>query len=175
MHPTTVPARDEAAEYYFNYIDLVPAGDIYATLDRQRADVNEMLATIPEHKVHYRYAPGKWSVCETLCHLNDTERVFQFRALWFARGLDSPLPSFDQTVAVNGAAAESRSWQSHLDEFDAIRVSTLHLFGHLPPDAWMRAGRASDNPFTVRAIAYIIAGHTAHHVAILRERYLIEA
>jgi hypothetical protein len=98
--------------------------------------------------------------------------VFTFRALWFARRFDSPLPSFDQDVAVSTAGADSRPWQSHRDEFSAVRRATLELFRNLPSDAWMRRGVASGNPFTVRALAYITAGHVAHHNRILRERYL---
>ena len=106
--------------------------------------------------------------------MNDTERLFVFRALWFARGFDSPLPSFDQNLAVSMAGADDRSWDSHVEEFRAVRVATLAFFQGLPADAWTRRGIASGNPFTVRALAYISAGHAAHHVKILRERYLQE-
>jgi hypothetical protein len=98
--------------------------------------------------------------------------LFVFRAMWFARGFDSPLPSFDQNVAIRSAGAEARTFRSHVDEFRAIREATLAFFAHLPPDAWMRRGIASDNPFTVRALAYITAGHVTHHMRILREKYL---
>jgi hypothetical protein len=104
--------------------------------------------------------------------VNDAERVFVFRALWFARGFDSPLPSFDQNVAVSTAYSDERSWQSHVDEFRAIRAATLAFFENLPDDAWMRRGVASGNAVTVRALAYIVAGHVAHHMKILHERYL---
>ena len=104
--------------------------------------------------------------------LNDTERLFIFRAFWFARGFDSPLPSFDQNIAAAAAAADERSWKSHLDEFRSVRGATLAFFRNLPADAWARSGIASGNPFTVRALAYIAAGHNTHHVSILRSRYL---
>ena len=104
-------------------------------------------------------------------HLNDTERMFVFRALWFARGFDSPLPSFDQNVAIATADADARSLESHIEEFRGVRAATIAFFENLPDHAWMRRGIASDNPFTVRALAYIAAGHLAHHVRILRERY----
>jgi hypothetical protein len=98
--------------------------------------------------------------------------VFVFRALWFARGFDSPLPSFDQNVAVASAGADDRSWSSHVEEFRAVRGATLAFFQDLPADAWTRRGVASDNPFSVRALAYLSAGHVIHHTKILRERYL---
>ena len=166
------PARDEAAEYYFKYIDLVPEGDICAILEAQRAETVGLLRSIPEARSRHRYADGKWSISEVVAHLNDCERLFAFRAFWFARGFDSPLPSFDQEVAAGQARAEDRPLSTHVDEFDALRASTLELFSHLSPDAWLRRGIASDNPFSVRALAFVGAGHVAHHLRILKERYL---
>jgi DinB superfamily len=107
-----------------------------------------------------------------VAHLNDCERLFVFRAFWFARGFTSPLPSFDQNVAMTAAGAQQRSWAGHIDEFRAVRAATLELFRNLPAEAWGRRGIASDNPFSVRALAYITAGHVVHHAAILNERYL---
>ena len=164
--------RDEAAPYYFNYIDKVPAGDIVPIFSEQLQSSTAFLRSISEHKSLHRYAPGKWTIREVLSHLNDAERLFASRAFWFARGFDSPLPSFDQEVCIANACANQRSWASHVDEFESIRRGTISLFQHLPKDAWMRRGIASDNPFTVRALAYCIAGHLIHHENILRERYL---
>ena len=172
MSPTAVPDRTEAAEYYFTYINQVPAGDIIDILERQTLEAMELLERIPADRSSHRYAPGKWTIQEVVSHVNDCERMFCFRAFWFARGFDTPLPSFDQIVAVAGAAPDARSWQSHVDEFPVVRAATLEFFRHLQPDAWMRRGIASDNPFTVRALAYITAGHVFHHMRILRERYL---
>ncbi len=169
---TTRPERDEAAEYFFRYIDQVPDGDIVDILNDQRRETLTLLRSISEEQSMYRYEAGKWTLREMLGHLNDTERLFVFRALWFARGLESPLPSFDQDVAVIASAANDRSWGSHVDEFEALRTATLSLFTHLPAAAWMRRGIASDNPFSVRALAYATAGHVAHHVTIIRAKYL---
>jgi hypothetical protein len=130
------------------------------------------LLHISEERSLHRYAPDKWTLREVLGHINDTERLFMARAFWFARGFDSPLPSFDQDVAVAAAGSNDRSWASHIDEFRALRDATLAFLGNLPHDAWMRRGVASDNPFTVRALAYIAAGHVNHHMAIVRTRYL---
>lgn len=167
------PDRTEAAEYYFGYIDQVPSGDICAAMESQLRDVVSVFEGITEEQSRARYAPGKWTIKEVAGHLNDTERLFVFRAFWFARGLDTPLPSFDQNVALAASGADARSWRSHVDEFRDVRAATLHFFRSLPDAAWSRHGVASENPFSVRALAYITVGHVIHHVRILRERYLV--
>jgi hypothetical protein len=172
MAITTAPDRSEAAEYYFTYIDQVAPGDICRILDAQVAETLPLLQSISEDRSLHRYAPDKWSIREVLGHLNDTERLFVFRAFWFARGFDSPLPSFDQNIAMSTAGADARSWSTHVEEFRAVRAATLAFFQNLPPDAWARRGVASGNPFTVRALAYLAAGHVTHHMKIVRERYL---
>src|SRR5688500_15764582 len=169
---TTIPDRTEAAAYYFTYIDKVPAGDICQILVEQAEETLTFLRSISENASRHRYAPDKWSIRQVLGHLNDTERLFVSRAFWFARGFETPLPSFDQHVAVAAAAADERSWESHIEEFRAVRASTIACFQHLPAEAWTRRGIASDTPFSVRALAYLAAGHVNHHVAILRSRYL---
>lgn len=171
MVTTTAPERTEAAEYYFTYIDQVGGGDIRQILEAQAGETLGALRDISEERSSHRYAPDKWSIRQVLSHVNDTERAFVFRALWFARGFDSPLPSFDQNIAIAGAAADERSWNSHLVEFEAVRAATLTFFQNLPAEAWLRRGVASGNTFTVRALAYITAGHVTHHMRILRERY----
>ena len=107
-----------------------------------------------------------------LNHVTDTERAFAFRALWFARGFDTPLASYDQNVSAAGAEADQVFWAAHVEEFRRVRLATLSLFRNMPAEGWTRSGIASDNRFTVRALAYIIAGHFAHHVGVVRERYL---
>jgi hypothetical protein len=168
----TRPERGEAADYYFTYIDQVAAGDICEILAHQIHEVPSLLQRLSEDQSRHRYAPEKWSMREVLSHINDAERVFVYRALWFARGFDTPLPSFDQNIALAAAEAEARSWSSHIEEFGAVRVATLAFFRGLPAAAWGRHGVASGYPFTVRALAYIVAGHTTHHVTILQQRYL---
>src|SRR5688500_4833701 len=153
------PQPNEAASYYYGYINRVTEDDVVPVLQRQLDETVAFLSNISEEQSLHRYAPDKWSMRELLNHVNDTERLFSFRAFWFARGFEDPLPSFDQDVAVTRAGADDRSWRSYLDELRAIRAATLSLFGGLPDDAWMRRGVASGNPFTVRALAYICAGH----------------
>jgi hypothetical protein len=168
----TVPDRTEAAEYYFTYIDQVAGSDICRILETQSSEAMALLEGISDGRSLDRYAPGKWSMRQLLNHMTDTERAFVFRALWFARGFDTPLPSFDQDISVAGADADALPWASHVEEFRAVRIATLAFFRNLPDDAWARRGVAAGNPFTVRALAFISAGHVAHHLRILRERYL---
>jgi hypothetical protein len=168
----SLPQRTEAAPYYFTYIDRISGDDILQTLEAQLDDTSRFLSGVSEEKSLYRYAPDKWSIRQVISHVNDTERVFAFRAMWFARGFSDALPSFDQNIACNAAGADERSLASHVQEFRKIREATIVLFRNLPVEAWARSGLASGNPVTVNALAYIIAGHVAHHAAILRERYL---
>src|SRR5580698_8161086 len=166
------PAESEAAPYYFTYINRVSGDDPIDEMEGQLGDLLALFAGISEEASLHRYAPDKWTIRQVLNHITDTERAFAFRALWFARGFDAPLPGYDQNIAASGAAADGISWAAHVEEFQRVRLSTISLFRNLPPEAWMRSGIASDNPFTVRAMAFIIAGHVAHHITILRERYL---
>ncbi len=166
------PESHEAAPYYFTYINQVTGDDAESVMASQLEDCTGFLAAISEEKSLYRYAPEKWSIRQTLNHVSDTERAFAFRALWFARGFEAPLPGYDQNIAATGAAADQIPWAEHVEEFRRVRLASISLFKNLPPEAWMRRGIASDNPFTVRALAFIIAGHYTHHARILRERYL---
>ncbi|HKO43201.1 MAG TPA: DinB family protein [Pyrinomonadaceae bacterium] len=166
------PASNEAASYYFNYINRVEGDDVLAVLHSQLDETLKFLSAVSEEKSQYRYAPDKWSLRELLNHVNDTERLFVFRALWFARGFEEPLPSFDQEIAVKNSDADAVSWNDMVDEFQSLRHSTLSFFRSLPEAAWSRSGVASDNRFTVRALAFITAGHVAHHVDVMRRLYL---
>ncbi|HXT73970.1 MAG TPA: DinB family protein [Candidatus Angelobacter sp.] len=166
------PEVGEAAPYYFTYIDQVEGDDVLGALERQLEELPGFFSAISEEQSLHRYAADKWSIRQVLNHLNDTERLFGFRALWFARGFETPLPSFDQNVAVSGADADGIGWSAHVEEFRRVRLATLSLYKNMPADAWMRSGIASDKTFTVRALAFLTAGHTTHHVRILRERYL---
>jgi len=170
MSPLLGP--DEAAEFYLTYINQVPEGEICDILQAQLGETMALLTGIPSERSEHRYAPDKWTIKEVVSHVNDTERVFAFRALWFGRGFDGPLPSFDQNRAMAAAQANARSWGDHVAEFQLVRSATLPVFRSFSPDAWARRGVASGHPVSVRALAYIVAGHAAHHCRILRERYL---
>ncbi len=165
------PQSNEAAEYYFKYINQVTGDDIVGTLEGQLKESLPFFSGISEEKSLHRYAPEEWSIRETLSHVTDVERLTVHRAQWFARGFDAPLPSFDQLVAAAAAEADKFPWAAHVEEFRHTRLSTVLFFRNLPAEAWTRRGIASDNPFTVRALAFMIAGHLTHHLTILRERY----
>jgi hypothetical protein len=166
------PSANEAAPYYFNYINRVSSDDIVPVLQSQLEETLPFLRSISEEKSLFRYAPEKWSIRQMCGHVNDTERVFLLRALWFARSFETALPSFDQDIAVAAAHSDAISWTRHVEEFSEVRLATISFFRNLPEDAWTRKGVASGNPFTVRACAYVVAGHVAHHAAVLREKYL---
>jgi hypothetical protein len=166
------PEPQEAAQYYFRYIDQAQGDDVLGLLQSQLDETLALLDGIGEERSLHRYAPEKWSIRQVLNHVSDTERVFVFRAFWFGRGFAGPLAGFDQDVSAGAAGAGEVSWARHVEEFRAVRLATLAFFRNLPAEAWTRSGVASDNPVTVRALAYITAGHLAHHTAILRERYL---
>jgi DinB family protein len=169
---TRRPARGEAEEYYFGYINQVPGNLVLPVLASQLGEMLALFDGISDEQSLHRYAPDKWTIRQALSHVNDAERLFGFRAFWFARGFESPLPSFDQDLAVKAAAANDLQWRTHVEDFRAIRGATLTFFRGLPAAAWDRRGVASENPFSVRALAYITAGHAIHHNRILRERYL---
>lgn len=166
------PEPGEAAPYYSRYIDRVPGGDILDVLESQREQVRAFLTGISDETSLRRYSSEKWNIRQVWSHVNDTELVFLSRAFWFARGFDSPLPSFDQDIAAAAAGAAEVPWSDHVEAFEGTRRATLAFFRTLPAQAWTRSGIASGNPFTVRALAFIIAGHVAHHRAVLEERYL---
>ena len=153
------------------YINRVSGDDIALALERQLEECLALFSTISEEKPallrsrKVEHSPG-------LNHLTDTGRAFAFRALWFGRGFDSPLPDYDQNIAAAGAEADRTSWSRHVEEFSRVRLSTILLFEDSAAEAWLRSGVASGNRFTVRALAYIAAGHVIHHATILRERYL---
>jgi hypothetical protein len=168
----TRPQPTEAAEYYSRYIDLITSDDIVPVFENQMGEMLQFLSGISEEQSLHSYAPGKWTIREVLNHVNDGERVFAARAFWFARGFTDALPSFEQDIAVQAAQANNTSWAELVEEFKIVRLGTISFFKSMPEEAWDRTGIASDNPVSVRALAYIIAGHVAHHIGVLREKYL---
>ncbi|HUE22143.1 MAG TPA: DinB family protein [Bryobacteraceae bacterium] len=166
------PEPSEYAAYYGRYITLVASHDVVAALEDQPRDTLALLAGLSEEQGNYRYAPGKWSIKEMLGHVIDAERVFSYRALRFARGDSTPLASFEQDDYVRASGSGDRWLADLIEEFVCVRRATVWLFRTLNPEAWKRRGVASDNPVSVRAVAYIIAGHELHHRTVLREKYL---
>ncbi len=169
---TARPGSGEYAAYYEKYVSKVPEGDVLEALERQGSETLALLRSLTEERGAHRYGPDKWSVKQLVGHVVDTERIFTYRALAIARGERQPLPGMDQDEYMAGADFDSRTLSDLADEFESVRAATLHLFRHLSPEAWARRGTASGNEVTVRALAYVIAGHEAHHVRVLKERYL---
>jgi len=169
---TTRPDSTEYAPYYGKYIEHVPTGDVVETLSTQHEETLDLLQGIGEGKAGHRYAPGKWSIREVVGHVSDAERIFSYRALRFARADETALASFDENAFVTNASFDDRTLASLVDEFEAVRRATVLLFASLNATEWLRRGTASNNPMSVRAAAWVIAGHERHHLALLRQRYL---
>jgi uncharacterized damage-inducible protein DinB len=169
------PAADEHAPYYGRYIGLVPDGDIVGTLEAQLAATLSLLSGLTDEQANHRYAPDKWSVKQSLGHVIDAERVFSYRAVVAARGDAVSLPGFEQDDWVATGQFDARSLESLLEEFQAVRRSSIALFGSLSADAWDHRVVASGNPVSARALAWIIAGHELHHRQLLRDKYLPQA
>lgn len=165
------PQPGEYGEYFGRYINLVETDDVAAAIHAQLPATMKLLDSVTEEQSLHRYEPGKWSIREMLGHMSDTERVMAYRALTFARGDAAVLPSFDQDLFTAHAGFDSRSWASLKQEFATVRAASVALFDNLAPEAWTRGGTASGKPTSVRALAYIIAGHELYHRVILRERY----
>jgi hypothetical protein len=172
---TGTPAQTEYAPYYGRYVSLVPEGDILSLLSRQLDETLSILSGVTESQAGHRYAPDKWSVRELVGHLIDTERILAYRALRFARNDKTALPGFEQDGYISNASFDKCPIGELASEFEHVRRSTLFLFKHLDEEAWERRGTASDNEVSVRALAYIIAGHELHHMQILRTRYLVQS
>jgi hypothetical protein len=172
--PSLIVARPEPGEYatyYEKYIDLVEGEDILTTLDRQRRQTMLLLSGRDEEDGNFRYAPDKWSAKEVLGHVCDSERVFAYRALRFSRGDSTPLAGFEQDDYVRNGPFANHPLSDLVEEFIAVRRASLSLLRTLDEAAWMRRGVANNNEVTVRALAYIIAGHELHHRRILEEKY----
>lgn len=167
----TRPTPDEYSPYYGKYIDRVPDGDLFETLESQLQRTVELLDSFGETGAALRYAPGKWSVKEVVGHVTDAERIFTYRALCAARGEPGALPGFDENAYVAGAHFDTRTLNSLLGELTAVRRSTLALFRNLGDDALVSRVVANGVPVTPRALAWILAGHELHHASLLRERY----
>ena len=146
--------------------------ELIEELKRGKSAFLSLFEEIPEEKLNYAYAEGKWSLAEVLIHMIDTERIFQYRALCIARNDKTLLPGFDQDAYVPYSNAANRSINSLIAEYTAVRDSTISLFNSFDDEAIKRVGTASGSKMSVRALGFIISGHQAHHVQILRERYL---
>jgi hypothetical protein len=169
------PAPDEAPSFFHGYIAEVRGDDIGAGLAEQLDEVEQLYSGLDEGAALARYAPGKWSIKEVIGHLSDTERIFGYRLLRVSRGDATPLPGFDENAYMPAGEFDKRPVDMLLQEFRAVRLSSLALCSGIPAGAWSRVGQASGHLVSARALAYIILGHASHHVRVLRDRYGLAA
>jgi uncharacterized damage-inducible protein DinB len=170
-----LPETDEVPSGFRGYIAKVSDRDLGDQLTDQLREVEQLFEQITDQDALARYAEGKWSIKEILGHLSDVERIFTYRLLRISRGDATPLPGFDENAYVPAARSDERPLPMLLTEFRAVRLSTIALLEGLPAEAWARWGETSGNPVTARALAYIIVGHVAHHLGVLRDRYSLSA
>lgn len=166
------PAITDYPEHYQEYVNLVPEGDIIAIINAQ---TEETVAYIKdnEDRRDFRYAEGKWSLIEVIGHMIDTERIQAYRLMRIARGDKTPLAGYDDEAYVENAHFSTRTIDDLLEEFVAVRTSTVSLLRGLSEDAWEKRGFANNGEFTVLALAYIIAGHELHHLKLIKDRYMV--
>jgi hypothetical protein len=167
------PQPNEYGSFFSGYISKAQlVEDPIAALESQLDDMLMILTPLDATKQMHRYAPGKWSLKEVVNHLADAERIFAYRAMRVARNDQTPLSSFEENPYVAAAEADRVEWSSLLEEFELVRSSTIQLVRNLPAAAWTRVGVASGAPISVRAMVLIMYGHVAHHMEIVRDRYL---
>lgn len=169
---TIKPVTQEYAPYYARYINLVPSGNIIENLYYQMADTLKLIASLTDQQALHRYSPEKWSIKEIIGHIIDSERIFAYRALRFARNDGIPLPGFEQDDYVMNGEFDNRQLIDLVKEYEAVRAASIVLFEGLSEGAWERKGMANKVEVSVRAIAWIISGHELHHKEIIRTRYL---
>lgn len=166
--------ENEYAPYYKQYIQLIENTNksIIENLIDSQKEFDTFLKDIPLEKQNFAYAEGKWTIKEVIQHIIDTERVFNYRALCFARNDQTSLPGFDQDVFVANCNANSRDYNDLLGEMVILRKSTILLFKSFSDDAFLRIGVGSGNKMSVRALGYLFSGHQIHHLNVLKERYV---
>ncbi|MDX1902966.1 MAG: DinB family protein [Thermonemataceae bacterium] len=172
MYFTAQLPNDEYPSYAQTYLSHLEKDDILAILKERLYFVKTFLADMSEANANFRYAPEKWSIKEILLHITDSERVFAYRALSFARGEQQSLPGFDQDVYLQNASAETRTLKSILQEFEVVRLASIALFENIPPKNLLIKGIANNATTTPRALAAMAAGHEIHHFKIITERYI---
>ncbi|MBV6438807.1 MAG: DinB family protein [Haliscomenobacteraceae bacterium CHB4] len=173
MLPVSKPGPDEYPEWFAGEIEPVPYHDLFFGLEDSFQQTSAFLRGLPANKLLYRYLPDKWTIKEMWQHVIDVERVLSYRAMRFSRGDTTVLHGFDQNAYALASKANDRAWEDILQEYSAVRVSSLLLFRSLYPEMFMLRGTAGRSQVTVRAVGYLILGHEIHHTKSIRERYLV--
>jgi len=176
MKPATIekPAAEEFNEYYGRYITQVTEPDLLGVLAAQPAEIAGVFGSLDESKGTYAYDEGKWTLKEVLSHLIDGERHFAYRVHRISRGDTTPIEGFEQDGYIENSYANERTFADLIAEFTELRHANLRQLKMLSESDWIRTGTASGFPVSVRALAFIMAGHIRHHTAIVNERYLVE-
>jgi len=169
------PAPEEYAPFYAGYVSLVPEADVLPVLSAQTSEIRGLAGAVPKDRESFRYAPGKWSIRQVLGHIGDGERVFGYRAFCISRGDQAALPGFDENDYVAESPYDQQTVAELADDFARLRAANLALLGHLDPARWARVGNANGKPVSVRALAFIMAGHVRHHLGVLKTRYGVTA
>jgi uncharacterized damage-inducible protein DinB len=172
MKASARPADDEVNGYFANYIGKAQGDDLFRALNKASDRLWETVYRIPTGHADHRYAPGKWSIKEVFQHVLDSERIFCYRALRFARNDATELPGFDENVYIENADTGHRELHELLREHDVVRVSTIALFRSFTDEMLLRSGIANGSRISVRALGWTIAGHVTHHMEVIDERYL---
>jgi len=172
VHRSQRPDPSEYPPFYAGYVAQVPDGDVVEALIGGAEIAAALLHDVSEAQGDRAYAEGKWTLKEVLLHCADAERIFAYRALRIARGDTTPLPGWDENTYAPMSGANAREMGSIMNELESVRDASVTLFEGLPAESWSRRGEANGNPVTVRAIAWITAGHLLHHLEVIQERYL---
>jgi hypothetical protein len=167
----TRPTENEFAAFFSGYVSLVPETDVLAVLGHQSSELGQLAQRVPPGRERHRYAEGKWSIREVIGHLIDAERVFAYRAFCISRGEQVSLPGFDENTYVAHSHYDGQSLADLAAEFSALRSGNVMFFRALADGDWERLGTANKNAVSVRALAFIMAGHVRHHFNVLRDRY----
>ncbi|MBC9796363.1 DinB family protein [Sinomicrobium weinanense] len=162
----------EYHSYYSNYVLILDETELMEALRNTEEELLTFIKELPEDRLSYRYAEGKWSIAEVIQHIVDTERIFTYRALRFARNDQTDLPGYEQNDYVPFSEADKRTKEELLVDFKATRLNTVSLFRTFSDEMLMRSGRADGNLMSVRAVGFIVSGHLMHHLKVLRERYM---
>jgi hypothetical protein len=165
------PQPSDYPEALADYVERVPESDVLSVLASQPADLRQIAASLSRERERHAYAPGKWTVRQIVGHLGDGERIFGYRALCFSRGDRTPLPGFDENAYVERSRSNDVPLRDLVEEFASLRAANLRLFQALDEEGWRETGEANGTPISVRALAFAMAGHVRHHVAVLHERY----
>jgi uncharacterized damage-inducible protein DinB len=159
--------------YIATYVNLVKSEDLYTELYNESMDTIDLLTSLDEESLLYKYEPGKWTVKEVFQHIIDCERIFQYRILSIARNPETDLAGFDQNLFAENSMADKRNIFDMVREFSMVRGATIELLKSISTASWDKMGKANNNPASPRSIAYMLLGHEIHHRNVIEKKYLL--